>query len=902
LQGHYLSGTETMALVAHKGKLYASTSMWMDTPGINNSDKESIKGCQLLVKDSSDSPWRLEYQFSETNLRLDSLYSFTFTTDGFGTKLPEPVSILMCAPTAIGNVCVYSRDDVTGSWTQVAVGRSSKYTDVRSMGLHIDVVTGVQRVFMASKDIGVFSGVYDAAVPGRIRWDKVPEFTGMDGRPMAFCECAGAIYFSSYGKLYRRVDGDKPRWELVYEHPVVVNENGSGLRGLTAIPNPKGSGEVLLMSMEGVTDQIFYFDPTTGKATIEMSIIEYLSKQLGTKNKGGSIAAYNNMCWATDPITGEKALLIGAAAFLRNSSGSSSTIFTGGFIRHSDGSYEMFQIPDLPDSKRSNPFLCGTRTIVLSPFPEDKGQVVYAGGYDATGKPAHNTAWIYRAPLDFVLKPISSSSSGKDISNSHAKYLVLISIDACRPDYFDFSDIPNIKGLMAAGISYSNAWVGQLRNDTPPGHAAMATGAFPRENGVLGFGWKDAKTGTIISPTDWTSITNGALNQIITNSGCTSIGSVYKKTFPNAKVAAISSDKFYASAALGADSADYILFDLNDKAVDPTSTGANYFTPAGVSGHLAPSEIMNDPEIKQKKLNQWDSDTWAVDLAIKLFEKEKPEIMLINLPQTDHTGHSTGGITDKASTAQVINNVDVQIGRLIVAYKQAGIYDQTIFVITADHGMTPWLHTIEDKQISSILSSYGGRRTGRVDYYLNSPDKAGEAAEKLAKLNLKGIHGVYYKVINANGSYAYLPAPTTLKSIDSQLDACYCYLASTYASAQGPDLVYFTAENWKSSTSKYRGDHGQATWDNQHIPLIISGPGIKKGITSNAPARLADIAPTVLVVMGLEPEKMDGIALADALISPTDEFVRLQQMVNIQLNPLKEALKGRHDKDIENGK
>jgi hypothetical protein len=887
-----------MAIVVHKGKLYASTSMWMDTPGTNNSDKESIKGCQLLVKDSSNSPWRLEYQFSETNLRLDSLYSFTFTTDGFGTKLPEPVSILMCAPTGIGNVCVYSRDDVTGNWTQVAVGRSSKYTDVRSMGLHIDAISGVQRVFMASKDIGIFSGVYDAAVPGRIRWDKVPEFTGMDGRPMAFCECAGSLYFSSYAKLYRRVDGAQPRWELVYEHPVVVNEGGSGLRGLTTTPNPHGNGEVLLMTMEGVTDQILYFDPATGKATIEMNIIEYLSKQFGTRNQGGAIAAYNNMCWVRDPSTGEQLLLIGVAAFLRNTSGPDHTVITGYFIRHLDGRYEMAQIPVLAEPKRSNPVLCGTRTIALSPFPEDQGQIVYAGGYDAAGKPAHNTAWIYRAPLDFVLKNTSFPSSGKDISSSSAKYLVLISIDACRPDYFDFSDIPNIKKLMSEGISYTNAWVGQLRNDTPPGHTAIATGAFPKNNGVLGFGWKDAQTGKIISPTDWTSITTGALNQIITSSGCTSIGSVYKKTFPSAKVAAISSDKYYASAALGADSADCILFDLNDKAVDPTATGANYLTPAGVSAHLAPPEIMNAPELKRKKLNQWDSDTWAVDLALKLFEKEKPEIMLINLPQTDHTGHGTGGITDKPSMAQVINNVDVQVGRLIDAYKQAGIYDQTIFVITADHGMTPWLHTIEDKQISSILSSYGGRGTGRVDYYLNNPAKAGEAAEKIAQLQLQGIHGVYYKLKNQDGTYSYFPAPTTLKSIDSRLDACYRYLASTYASAQGPDLVYFTAENWKSGTSTALGDHGQATWDNQHIPLIMSGPGIRKGGMSTAPARLVDIAPTVLTAMGLKPDKMDGVVLADALAAPARELVALQQAANTELEPLENALKNRHDKDF----
>ena len=39
----------------------------------------------------------------------------------------------------------------------------------------------------------------------------------------------------------------------------------------------------------------------------------------------------------------------------------------------------------------------------MSPFPGDDG--VYFGGNDADKAPVHNTAWIARAPLEFVLHP-----------------------------------------------------------------------------------------------------------------------------------------------------------------------------------------------------------------------------------------------------------------------------------------------------------------------------------------------------------------------------------------------------------------------------------------------------------------------------------------------------------------
>ena len=65
-----------------------------------------------------------------------------------------------------------------------------------------------------------------------------------------------------------------------------------------------------------------------------------------------------------------------------------------------------------------------------------------------------------------------------------------------------------------------------------------------------------------------------------------------------------------------------------------------------------------------------------------------------------------------------------------------------------------------------------------------------------------------------------------------------------------------------------------------------------------APARLVDIAPTVLAAMGLQPERMDGVVLADALLSPSSEFIKLQQATNNRLNPLKEALLNQHFKDM----
>ena len=71
--------------------------------------------------------------------------------------------------------------------------------------------------------------------------------------------------------------------------------------------------------------------------------------------------------------------------------------------RTADAQYSLHEIPALDNPRIEHPMLEGTRTLVVSPFPEDDGQVIYVGGYDASFAAGHNTAWIYKASLATVL-------------------------------------------------------------------------------------------------------------------------------------------------------------------------------------------------------------------------------------------------------------------------------------------------------------------------------------------------------------------------------------------------------------------------------------------------------------------------------------------------------------------
>jgi len=87
-----------------------------------------------------------------------------------------------------------------------------------------------------------------------------------------------------------------------------------------------------------------------------------------------------------------------------------------------------------------------------------------------------------------------------------------------------------------------------------------------------------------------------------------------------------------------------------------------------------------------------------------------------------------------------------------------------------------------------------------------------------------------------------------------------------------------------------KGDHGGATWGAQHIPLIINGPRIKKGLVSSYPARLIDIAPTVEALLETYPLKQDGIPLADAILNPPSGSPAQQSARGVSLRADVDAL------------
>ncbi len=225
-----IGGTETMSLVAHKGKLYAGIGYWEDTG--------SYPGSQILVLDSPTSKWRVDHTFAAkladgvpVYRRVAVLKEITFNFDGRGNRLRAPVSLLLASNdnthkpggSRVENLAIFSRDDSSDTWTKMTLPITGR--GIRSIGLHHDLTSGADYVFLGTCDNGFVRGCYDESKAGKISWSSIsePAQPPVTGRIMAFGTLEQHLYGFAKPSVYEYVDRSpsdvSPHWRVVYSYP-----------------------------------------------------------------------------------------------------------------------------------------------------------------------------------------------------------------------------------------------------------------------------------------------------------------------------------------------------------------------------------------------------------------------------------------------------------------------------------------------------------------------------------------------------------------------------------------------------------------------------------------------------------------------------------------------------------
>lgn len=159
------------------------------------------------------------------------------------------------------------------------------------------------------------------------------------------------------------------------------------------------------------------------------------------------------------------------------------------------------------------------------------------------------------------------------------------------------------------------------------------------------------------------------------------------------------------------------LFDLVARAGDGRSA-------VGFLGHwkLYPNETRTPGATTFRSSYE---STVVGDVAAKYLVQNQPTFAFVYLGDLDGLGHREGWMSPAYLAG--LSKIDAAVAKLLAALDQAGIRDQTVVILTSDHGGHGKSHgdgTIEDTTIPWIASGPGIARGVTIDREISTVDTA----------------------------------------------------------------------------------------------------------------------------------------------------------------------------------
>jgi hypothetical protein len=217
-----------------------------------------------------------------------------------------------------------------------------------------------------------------------------------------------------------------------------------------------------------------------------------------------------------------------------------------------------------------------------------------------------------------------------------------------------------------------------------------------------------------------------------------------------------------------------------------------------------------------------------------------------------------GGYVDPAATpsanlANTIAFVDRSIGQFMDALHARGLADKTLVIVSAKHGQSPIDRSkrtaLDDGAVIAgpIGSNFAfdiaddGALIWLKD---NSDDKTAQAVAALNAFN------------GDTGIVEWLSGP--LLALPFQNPA---------TDSRTPDIIGIARVGVIYTGGSKIAEHGGFNEDDVHVALVVAHPRIEK-TTINAAVATTQIAPTILKVLGLDPDELQSVQLEGTRVLP----------------------------------
>ena len=260
---------------------------------------------------------------------------------------------------------------------------------------------------------------------------------------------------------------------------------------------------------------------------------------------------------------------------------------------------------------------------------------------------------------------------------------------------------------------------------------------------------------------------------------------------------------------------------------------------------------------------------------------------LIEPKSATRTDANTGGYEDASGTPRPkmlaeIQFVDAAIGQMVAALKHEGLFDSTTIIITAKHGQSP----IDPNRFFPIPGHSGNNGTppsGIISSFLpavyNDPNngfglaeddisqiwladstKTGDAVTALENAATAiGLGQIYY-----GGSLNTIFNPP---GVPENPGPC-CKLREG-GDPRSPDIVVIPNVGVVyTGNLKKQSEHGGFAWDDTNVMLLVSNPHLDAH-TIHSFVETAQVAPTILKILGLDPSTLDAVRLEGTQVLPS---------------------------------
>lgn len=423
------------------------------------------------------------------------------------------------------------------------------------------------------------------------------------------------------------------------------------------------------------------------------------------------------------------------------------------------------------------------------------------------------------------------------------KYVVLISIDGFRPDfYLDPSwNAPNLRHLMHEGV-YADYVRGVFPTVTYPSHTTIITGALPARHGiyynapfepegVTGKWYWEEKL--IRVPTLWDALHQAGYKTA-------SIG------WP---------------VTVGAP-VDYLIPEawVPDKTADRVNPERINSYPKGLFEEVeqnATGKITSNNDLDGEKLTTDDNFSRMAAYIIKTY---KPTFTAVHFICVDAAEHEEG--RDGFAVRKAVASADHAVGKVLESLELAGMKDSTAVIITGDHGFAD-INTTIFPNVWLAQNSLITRTAGKIEWKAKFHSASGSGFLYLKDPNDKKTLGEVVKILE------HLP-PSQKKLFrvieKAELDKLGVDSAVVLAISPVEGVSIGLSDTGDAiRAAGQRGTHGFfPDYPDMHTGFIAFGPGINKGYVIHQMG-LEDIAPVITKLLSLNFTAPDGVLLPGIL-------------------------------------